>query len=79
MTSQTQGAFTPQVLDLDGDKAIDEICTRMREILSRDLSRRGFVIAMSGGIDSSVCAALAVRAVGKERSASRQQGTAGRR
>src|SRR5512138_3269385 len=67
MTSQTQGAFTPQVLDLDGDKAIDEICTRMREILSRDLSRRGFVIAMSGGIDSSVCAALAVRAVGKER------------
>jgi len=67
MTVQTQGAFTARVLELDGDEVIEQICARMREILSRDLSRRGFVIAMSGGIDSSVCAALAVRAVGKER------------
>lgn len=67
MTVQTQGAFTARVLDIDADKVIDQICTRMREILARDLSRRGFVIAMSGGIDSSVCAALAVRAVGKDR------------
>lgn len=67
MTVQTTGSFTARVLDLDCDKVIDRICGRMREILSRELSRRGFVVAMSGGIDSSVCAALAVQAVGKDR------------
>jgi NAD+ synthase len=55
------------VLALDMDQAVETICRRMREILSGQLSRRGFVIAMSGGIDSSVCAALAVRALGPER------------
>jgi NAD+ synthase len=53
------------VLDLDFGAEADRIARRLREILSRDLSRRGLVVAMSGGIDSSVCAALAVRAVGK--------------
>jgi NAD+ synthase len=52
---------------MDADKVIEHACARIREILSRDLSRRGLVVAMSGGIDSSVCSALAVRAVGKER------------
>ena len=56
-----------RVLELNGEKAVEDTCRRMREILSRDLSRRGFVIAMSGGIDSSVCAALAVKAIGPER------------
>lgn len=57
----------PDVLKMDADKVIEKACARIREILSRDLSRRGLVVAMSGGIDSSVCSALAVRAVGKER------------
>jgi len=54
------------VLDIDLGKEADRIARRLREIL-RDLSRRGLVVAMSGGIDSSVCAALAVRAVGKDK------------
>jgi len=54
-------------LHIDADAAIEQICARLREILARSLSRRGFVVAMSGGIDSSVCAALAVRAVGASR------------
>lgn len=65
--SSTQQALDDRVLQIDGDEAIERIGGRMREILSRQLSRRGFVIAMSGGIDSSVCAALAVRAVGPSR------------
>jgi NAD+ synthase len=60
-------ALDARVLDLDGDKTVDAICSRMREILSHDLSRRGFIIAMSGGIDSSVCASLAVKALGPKR------------
>lgn len=59
--------LSPAVLEINGDEIIDHACKRMREILSKDLSRRGLIIAMSGGIDSSVCAALAVKAVGKER------------
>lgn len=42
----------------------DRIAAKMVDIVGRDLRRRGVVIAMSGGIDSSVCAALAVRAFG---------------
>ena len=41
--------------------------SRLRELLKQELKRRGFVVAISGGIDSSVTAALCVQAVGKER------------
>ena len=53
--------------ELDYAAEADRICTRLREVTVRDLRRRGLVVAMSGGIDSSVCAALAVRALGAER------------
>ena len=39
----------------------------MRTQLRTQLRRRGLVLGLSGGIDSSVCAALAARAVGPER------------
>ena len=39
----------------------------MREMLAKVLRRRGLVVALSGGIDSSVTTALAARAVGPER------------
>src|SRR5688572_5836234 len=54
-------------LKLDLGAEVSRITRRLREILSRDLSRRGLVIAMSGGIDSSVSAALCARALGSER------------
>src|SRR5690606_16629119 len=66
MTADT-AALDARVLDIDGDCVVANICARMREILSGELSRRGFIIAMSGGIDSSVCAALAVKAIGPQR------------
>lgn len=56
--------FDASVLALDLEAEADRIAAWMRECLSQRLRRRGLVIAMSGGIDSSVCAALAVRAVG---------------
>lgn len=55
------------VLDLDYEKELERITKRLREIVSRTLHRRGLVVATSGGIDSSVCAALAVKALGPER------------
>jgi len=39
----------------------------LRSILSKDVGRRGFVVAMSGGIDSSVSSALCVKALGKDK------------
>jgi NAD+ synthase len=53
-----------EVLELDGLAEVEHITSRMRELVARDLHRRGVVVAVSGGIDSSVCLALAVRAFG---------------
>jgi NAD+ synthase len=55
------------VLQMDNDRVIETITTRLRAILSKDVGRRGFICAMSGGIDSSVSSALCVKALGKER------------
>ena len=67
MTTPANPPLGPRVLELDYDREIERVCARLKEILSRDLSRRGLVVAMSGGIDSSVSAALSVRALGAER------------
>jgi NAD+ synthase len=55
-----------QALILDPDDAVTRIVRSLRLQLSETLRRKGFVVAMSGGVDSSVCAALAVRAVGAD-------------
>lgn len=65
MNTKTYG--TDSVLAIDYEKEADRIANKMRETLSSQLHRRGFIIAMSGGIDSSVCAALAVRALGPKK------------
>jgi len=53
-----------KVLELEYQKEIDKTCARIVEIMRKDLHKRGLVVAMSGGIDSSVCTALAVQALG---------------
>lgn len=54
-------------LDFDKDKEVRRICERFREAVNSTLLRKGAVVAVSGGIDSSVCAALSVEALGKDR------------
>jgi NAD+ synthase len=54
-------------LKLDEAAEVAKIAERLREVLRTHLHRRGLIIAISGGIDSAVCAALAVQAVGSER------------
>jgi NAD+ synthase len=60
----TQSQLHPEILAIDCEVEADRIARRMVEIVGRELRRRGVVIALSGGVDSSVCAALAVRALG---------------
>ncbi|WP_243373889.1 NAD(+) synthase [Geotalea sp. SG265] len=63
----THGTFSAESLKTDVEHEVERICTKLRTILKEDLKRRGIVIGVSGGIDSSVTAALAVRALGKDR------------
>jgi len=60
-------SFSPDVLHIDIEKEVESICTQMRTVMGQKLKRRGLVIGISGGIDSSVTLALAVKALGKER------------
>ena len=53
------------VLDLDLPTTVERICERIRESVAT-MRKRGAVVAISGGIDSSVCAALSARALGRE-------------
>jgi NAD+ synthase len=55
------------VLDIDYEQEADRIASRLREVTARELHKRGLVVAISGGIDSSCSVALAVRALGPER------------
>jgi len=60
-------AITPDVLNLDPKKEADKITATIRKLLSKQLKRRGLVVGLSGGIDSSVTLALSVTAIGAER------------
>lgn len=55
------------VLSFDKDYEVKKISGRLVEILRNDLHRRGLVVAISGGIDSAVSAALSVRALGPKK------------
>lgn len=63
----TAKALDWNVLDIDYEAEAERICARLRETVGQTLRRRGVVVAISGGIDSSACAALAVRAFGPAR------------
>ncbi len=59
--------MTHEVLRIDAERAVEEICDGLRELVLRRLRKRGAVLGVSGGIDSSVATALCARALGAER------------
>jgi NAD+ synthase len=63
----TAEPLTPAVLELDWAQVTGEIVGSLRRLVSEDLRRRGAVVALSGGVDSSVTAALCARAFGPAR------------
>jgi NAD+ synthase len=54
-------------LEIDPAVTVQRIAETLRHQVGEVLRRRGVVVAMSGGVDSSVSAALAVRAFGPDR------------
>lgn len=59
--------FSAESLKMDLEKETNTICSKIREIIPKELKRKGAIVAMSGGIDSSAVAALCVKALGKNR------------
>jgi NAD+ synthase len=64
---KTQVRFSQDVLQIDAAHVATRIEARMRESIFEQLKRKGAVLGLSGGIDSSVAAALCVRALGRDR------------
>jgi NAD+ synthase len=69
LPSSQQGVsmFSRDVLKIDAATVVDTIQGHLREQVLGTLRRKGAVVGLSGGIDSSVVAALCARALGKER------------
>ena len=58
---------TAESLAIDAEAVVGEIVDQLKETVARQLRKRGAVVALSGGVDSSVCAALAARAFGPQK------------
>jgi NAD+ synthase len=65
--TRTDEPAAPARLRLDAEAAVASIADALRRHVGETFKRRGVVVAMSGGVDSSVCAALAAHALGAER------------
>jgi NAD+ synthase len=60
-------AFSRDVLRIDAETVARNLEAFIRETVFHRLRRKGVVVGLSGGIDSSVVSALAARALGAER------------
>ncbi len=58
--------FHKDILKLDSEAEVERICSFIVNQV-REFKRGGIVIGLSGGIDSALCAALCVRALGTDR------------
>ncbi len=57
--------FHQDILKLDAESEVERICSFIvRQV--REVKRNGIVVGLSGGIDSALCAALCVKALGKD-------------
>lgn len=59
--------FSKDVLRIDAPQVTAQIESALRDQVLKTLKRRGIVVGLSGGIDSSVVTALSARALGAER------------
>jgi NAD+ synthase len=65
--SPSASRLNTTTLHLDCAAEVDRICAWMTGAVGPKLHKRGVVVGLSGGVDSSVCAALAARALGQSK------------
>ena len=63
----TKTIISDDVLSLQPGDEVSKITEKIRQIVSKKLKRRGLIVALSGGIDSSVTLGLSVKALGEKR------------
>jgi NAD+ synthase len=67
MKNIQKNKFSKDILIIPSvEEEIEQICSNLREDIHIKLKRKGAVVGISGGIDSSVTLALAVKALGAE-------------
>ena len=65
MKSTARKPFSKDIIKIENIETVcNEIIAKLKLDVSRNLQRRGAVVGISGGIDSSVCMALSARAFG---------------
>ncbi|MGD8415034.1 MAG: NAD(+) synthase [Candidatus Latescibacterota bacterium] len=57
-------SFSPDALNIDVEKEVERIVTGLRTQVGKTFKKRGAVVGVSGGVDSSVVLALCVKAFG---------------
>jgi NAD+ synthase len=64
---QSSPRSAAELLRIDAEREVDRISGVIRDVVFTQFRRKGAVVGVSGGIDSSVVAALCAHALGKER------------
>lgn len=65
---QSRKKFSKDIILLNNvEQAVNQIVEKLRNDVFRDLKRFGAIVGISGGIDSSVCLALAKKAFGSDK------------
>ncbi|HLV15621.1 MAG TPA: NAD(+) synthase [Xanthomarina sp.] len=67
MKSETRKPFSKDIIHIENiDQVCNDIIAKLKTDVAKKLQRRGGVIGISGGIDSSVCLALSAKAFGPQ-------------
>ncbi len=59
--------FSKDVLIIDPEEEVEKITKQLISFTANQFKRRGLIVALSGGIDSSVTTALSAKALGRDR------------
>lgn len=60
-------SLNKDILLLDAEREVEKITKTLRQLMKDSIKRRGIVLGLSGGIDSSVTCALTVKAFGPKK------------